>query len=89
MSQSVSRSGLLGALMVAMGLALVPGCAGTATRQPTPQIVQPEGSRNIVYRPIISNFMRPKSFYLSGYAGNSYPPLGSGRVTEPVIEVPN
>jgi|GEM_PF-2200417 len=74
---------------IALLLTILPACHATAghrwSRQvaPAPQSVEVEGSRRTVQRPLFLNRLPTRTFYLNGYAGATYPPVGQGRNLDP------
>ncbi|AGA26291.1 hypothetical protein [Singulisphaera acidiphila] len=70
----LSRIGTL-----SMALTLLPACSASAGHRAAKADCPPgsEPSRSIAYRPIFSN-LPTRTFYPSGYAGATYPPLGQG-----------
>jgi hypothetical protein len=62
--------------VVAMLLAIAPACNATAGhRYPKGQYVAADPSGRVAYRPIYNELLRPKTLYLTGYAGATYAPV--------------
>jgi hypothetical protein len=62
--------------VVAILLAIAPACNATAGhRYPKGSNVVADPSGRVAYRPIYYELFRPKTLYLSGYAGATYPPV--------------
>jgi hypothetical protein len=65
-------------------LGVVPACSASGPIAPVaPQTAVPGGSGTIVYRPVFPLLREPRPVFLSGYAGTTYPPLGSGARLSP------
>ncbi|SIO62666.1 hypothetical protein SAMN05444166_7114 [Singulisphaera sp. GP187] len=65
---------------LSLALTLLSACSATAGNNRWADPACPPGtepSRSIVYRPILSR-LPTRTFYPSGYAGATYPPLGQG-----------
>ncbi|WP_406696386.1 hypothetical protein V5E97_35885 [Singulisphaera sp. Ch08] len=64
---------------LSMALTVLPACSASAGHRwsKTAQPPGTEPSRRTAFRPILSS-LPTRTFYPSGYAGATYPPLGQG-----------
>lgn len=85
MALTMCRGSVTGFLGLSLLLSVVPACSASAgCRMPGAQADGSAPSGNIVYRPIYPGTVPPrKPFFLSGYAGATYPPVGQGGVLSP------
>lgn len=84
MFHCIPRSNVsLSILTLATLLTVLPACSATAQHGAVRQDCPPDSqvSRNTVFRPILSR-LPSRTFYVSGYAGASYPPLGQGAMID-------
>ena len=83
MSRRDPNRGLCTILAAALLLGVVPACNGSGFSFRRTRVATPDGSGNIVYRPVYPLLPTPKPIYPGGYAGTVYPPLGFGRPVNP------
>jgi hypothetical protein len=77
---------LLGIATLSTILIVLPACSATAQHNVARPDCPPgsDPSRNIVFRPI--SRLPTRTFYLSNYAGYTYPPLGQRVPVDPTRE---
>ncbi|MDR3638456.1 MAG: hypothetical protein P4L84_31925 [Isosphaeraceae bacterium] len=84
MSRRDPKHPLCTVLAASLLLGVVPACSASGFRSRRAPVAEPDGSGNIVYRPVYPPILpRAKAIYPGGYAGTVYPPLGTGRALNP------
>lgn len=78
MPRRQSKHPLASLVAVSLLLGVVPACTASGFRRSRPQVAEPDGSGNIVYRPVFPGRPARREVYLGGYAGTVYPPLRTG-----------